>query len=172
MSIPKTKNLRAFSITPVPKRLKDDLDSMMKGKFYINIDQNDSLRPSSVHNNSRLSARSSRTNQSIRDEVQDNRLIIQGMDPKRVHNLKEYQKVNKSLFEFRKTVVSIKMSIIQKAYDAYNKLLEIRGKKKVKFIIVSKALNLHENRNLNNELKITPVIENISQRNNAIDIQK
>ena len=122
MSIPKVKNLRGFSITPAPKRLKDDLDSMMKGKFDINIDQNDSLRPSSVHNNSRLSARSSRTNQSIRDEVQDNRLIIQGMDPKRVHNLKEYQKANKSLFEFRKTVICFLYDTHFYAYDSLPEL--------------------------------------------------
>ena len=82
MSIPKAKNLRAFSITPAPKQLKDDLDSIMKGKLKINIDHNDSLRPSSAQNNSKLSARSCKSNQSIREEVQSNRLILHRMNPK------------------------------------------------------------------------------------------
>ena len=50
--------------------------------------------------------------------------------------------------------------------------METKGKKKVKLIIFSKALKLHQNTNLEDELNIISVAENVSQRNDAVDIQK
>ena len=76
------------------------------------------------------------------------------------------------MFEFRKTVKSIKICIIKRAYAAYNSLLEKKGKNRSKLIIFSKAFRLPENKNLKDELKVISNAENLSRTNESNNKQK
>ena len=82
------------------------------------------------------------------------------MDPKRAMVLKHYNKLNQSLFNYRKLIKNIKITIIRRAYIAYSKMQKDRYLAPKKFVIMSKAFRSTGNLDLRRQLKAIETAEN------------
>ena len=82
------------------------------------------------------------------------------MDPKRAMVLKHYNKLNQNLFDYRKLIKNIKITIIRRAYIAYSKMQKDTYLIPQKFVIMSKAFRSSENSDLKGQLKAIETVEN------------
>jgi hypothetical protein len=132
---------------------------MLNGHFRCstpNIQESSKVPRKSI----RMSSAVSKNRESIKEEINNSKLIMMDINPQAAENLKNYRAVNKNLFNFREHFKNAKVSILKNAYTSYNNMRSEKGLTRNKISIHTKSIRRGENSDLKNQLLSIGVVEN------------